>query len=91
MGALGADFYNLTFFSSRPRYIFPDDLAQPVGQFLVNFSPVTDGEDPDDTRLAIQFVLVVADLNPRMMAPTDCDGDRNVGRMYSSTLHPETL
>ena len=56
MGALGADFYNLTFFSSRPRYIFPDDLAQPVGQFLVNFSPVTDGENPDDTCFAIQLI-----------------------------------
>ena len=56
MGALGADFYNLTFFSSRPRYIFSDDLAPPIGQFFVNFSPVADGANPDDTRFAIQLV-----------------------------------
>ncbi len=28
-------------------------LAQSVGQFFVNFSPVTDREDPKDTRFAI--------------------------------------
>jgi len=42
------------FFSSPS--IFPGDLAQLAGQFFVNFSPVTDREDPDDTRFAIQLV-----------------------------------
>jgi hypothetical protein len=31
-------------------------LAQSVGQFLVNFSPVADGEDPDDPRFPVQSV-----------------------------------
>ena len=31
-------------------------LAQSVGYFLVNFPPVTDGENPDHSRSAIQFV-----------------------------------
>jgi hypothetical protein len=31
-------------------------LAQPVGQFLVNFSPVADGENPDAPRFTIKLV-----------------------------------
>jgi len=57
---------------------FPGDLAHSVGQFFVDFSPVTDREDPDDMRFAIQFELVVVDLNPSTLAPTVCDANRNI-------------
>jgi len=36
------------------RLFFPGDSAQSIGQLFVNFSPVTDREDPDDPRFAIQ-------------------------------------
>jgi hypothetical protein len=32
------------------------DLEQSVGHLFINFSPVPDGEDPDNSRFAIQFV-----------------------------------
>jgi hypothetical protein len=64
-------------------------LTQLVGQFFVNFSPMTDREDPDDPRFAIQFELVDTDLNPRTLAPAVCYGDRNLGSAYGDTLLPE--
>jgi hypothetical protein len=64
-------------------------LAQSVSQFFVNFSPVIDREDPDDSRFAIQFELFDTDLNPQTMAPTACSGDLNLGWAYGDTPLPE--
>jgi len=43
-------------------------LEQPVGYFFVNFPPVADGENPDHSGLAIQFV---DDASPRFRPHAD--------------------
>ena len=52
---MGSEFHDSTFFLGGCLFT-RGDSAQPIGQFFVNFSPVADGEDPDDPRFAIQLV-----------------------------------
>ena len=53
----------MTRLSIPAAFLFlPGDLAQSVGQFFVNFSPVKDREDPDDPCFAIQFVAALLQL-----------------------------